>query len=401
MGGKKKIAIDMLLNIAANAIPVFALQLLILPSLSNYMGADAYGLLVTVLALLNVVSAAIGNALNNIRLICGDQGAAPDKKAADYQMLLLLMALANLIIVAIAACVYEKDISPVGLLLTLTASVLWLFREYYIVAFRIKINYIGIVISNLLLTAGYLTGFGVFCMTRHWQAIYISGYLFSLLFILARSDLWKEPLSVSPRFKEISWQAALLLASGMLARVTTYADKLLIFPILGGAAVSVYYAATLFGKVVSMVITPVSGVMLSYLAGASKKNDGVFKRVFSASLLVCVVGYCVCIAASRPVLMLLHPEYAAGAMEYIFLTTATAVLSALTSAVNPFVLKFFDMKWQASINAAHAAIYVTVSMPLLSVWGLYGFCIGALASAVIKLLFMLAVYFKCHEKSRI
>ena len=64
MGGKKKIAIDMLLNIAANAIPVFALQLLILPSLSNYMGADAYGLLVTVLALLNVVSAAIGNALN-------------------------------------------------------------------------------------------------------------------------------------------------------------------------------------------------------------------------------------------------------------------------------------------------------------------------------------------------
>ena len=123
MGSKKKIAIDMLLNIAANAIPVFALQLLILPSLSNYMGADAYGLLVTVLALLNVVSAAIGNALNNIRLICGDQGAAPDKKAADYQMLLLLMALANLIIVAIAACVYEKDISPVGLLLTDRKSV--------------------------------------------------------------------------------------------------------------------------------------------------------------------------------------------------------------------------------------------------------------------------------------
>ena len=238
-------------------------------------------------------------------------------------------------------------------------------------------------------------------MTRHWQAIYISRYLFSLLFILARSDLWKEPLSVSPRFKEISWQAALLLASGMLARITTYADKLLIFPILGGDAVSVYYAATLFGKVVSMVITPVSGVMLSYLAKTSKKNDGVFKRIFSASLLVCVMGYFVCIAVSRPVLSLLYPEYAAGAMEYIFLTTATAVLSALASAVNPFVLKFFDMKWQASINATHAAIYVTVSMPLLSVWGLYGFCIDALASAVIKLLFMLAVYFKCHEKSRI
>lgn len=52
---KKKIFFDMILNIVATSIPTVVLQLLILPSLSNYMDGNAYGLMVTILAVLNVV----------------------------------------------------------------------------------------------------------------------------------------------------------------------------------------------------------------------------------------------------------------------------------------------------------------------------------------------------------
>ena len=41
---KKKIFFDMILNIVATSIPTVILQLLILPSLSNYMDGNAYGL---------------------------------------------------------------------------------------------------------------------------------------------------------------------------------------------------------------------------------------------------------------------------------------------------------------------------------------------------------------------
>lgn len=400
MNGKKKIAVDMLLNIVASAIPVFVLQLLILPSLASCMDADAYGLLVTLLALLNVVPATIGNVLNNIRLIYGNSEENLRGRKADYQVLLLLMALANLIVVAVVSYLYERELSAVSLILTLIVSELWLLREYYIVAFRIKINYTNIVISNLFLVVGYLIGFGAFFVLHRWQIIYILGYLFSLLYIFTRCDLWKESLSISPHFKEITWQTVLLLISGILTRITTYADKLLIFPVLGGAAVSVYYAATLSGKVISLTITPVSSVMLSYLSKAKKKDEKIFNQVFLGSLFLCLIGYFICLALSRPILSLLYPAYVDEAMGYVFLTTGTSVLTALSSVINPFVLSFFDMKWQVSINATYMVVYVALSMSLLSILGLYGFCIGSLISIVTKLLLMLLIYTKCKDKDK-
>ena len=173
---------------------------------------------------------------------------------------------------------------------------------------------------------------------------------------------------------------------------------MLIFPILGGATVSVYYAATLFGKVVSMVITPVSSVILSYLSKSRKKNDDTFKLAFISSSVVCVIGYFICVAICRPVLTLIYPKYVDAAMKYILVTTGTVVLTALVSIVNPFVLKYFDMKWQVAINGCYVVVYVALSLGLLKINGLMGFCIGSLIATAIKLLFMLIIYIKCKEK---
>ena len=388
---KKKIAMDMLLNIVATAIPTFVLQLLLLPKLAGHMSDDAYGLLVTILALLNVVPATMGNTLNNVRLIMGEKA---DSYAAvrNYNVLLLLMAGVNLLAVGFFSYYYEHSITLISLSLTLTVSVLWLLREYYLVAFRIRINYFHITISNIIMVLGYGVGYGVFLALGHWQFIYLFGHLFSLIYIFRKSELWREPLKVDRQFKPVSVQTTLLFLAGMLTRITTYADKMLVFPILGGAAVSVYYAATLFGKIVSMVITPVSGVMLSYLAKYERKNDSLFRLTLLVGSGLCIVGYASCVAISRPVLALLYPQFVDDAMQLIWLTTGTMVLTALISLLNPFVLKFFDMKWQIVINGIYALVYIGLSMSLLGVWGLKGFCVGALAATGMKLGFTLVIY---------
>ena len=69
MIGKKKILIDILTNIVAVAIPTVVLQLYILPKISSYMTSEEYGLVVTILALMNTFPSAIGNVLNNVRLL--------------------------------------------------------------------------------------------------------------------------------------------------------------------------------------------------------------------------------------------------------------------------------------------------------------------------------------------
>lgn len=77
------------------------------------------------------------------------------------------------------------------------------------------------------------------------------------------------------------------MISNVLARAINYADKILLYPLLGGTMVSVYYAATVFSKVVSLAITPINSVALSYLSKINKKTNSLFKWTYIVGI-VCV-----------------------------------------------------------------------------------------------------------------
>ena len=102
---KKKIFFDMILNIVATSIPTVILQLLILPSLSNYMDGNAYGLMVTILAVLNVVPSTIGNVLNNVRLL-HEESYKKDNEQGDFQILLTIFQAINLLIMITVSIYY-------------------------------------------------------------------------------------------------------------------------------------------------------------------------------------------------------------------------------------------------------------------------------------------------------
>lgn len=393
---KKKIIFDMFLNILAVSIPTFVLQLVILPSVSNYLPDERYGLLVTILSFLNVVPSTIGNVLNNIRLLFNND-YIENNEIGDFNLLALILAVIDVLLTIVFVLFYERSVSPFRLILVVLVSVLWLYREYYVVTFRLKIDYIKILICNFLRILGYFIGFLIFRQTLQWEWIYILGLLFSLLYCLIMGTLWKEPIKRTSLFKKTSTQGLMLVIAKVLNRSISYADKMLIYPILGGAVVSVYYAATIFGKVVSLMITPINSVALTYLAKVSTKKNSTFKSALMIGSCVCVLGYVACLLVSRPVLSILYPQYVDQAMKYIAITTCTTVLYALSSIVDPFIMKFFDMKWQIVINGSTVLVYLVICLTLLKFWGLMGFCIGALITNALKLLFMIFIYFRCNE----
>lgn len=49
-----------------------------------------------------------------------------------------------------------------------------------------------------------------------------------------------------------------------MASVLLYLDRLLLLPLLGGAIVTIYTVASLFGKCLGIVMTPIAGVLLGY-----------------------------------------------------------------------------------------------------------------------------------------
>ena len=387
---KKRLAKDVVLSIIGSILPIAVLQLIILPGLSRQVSSDIYGVIVTALAMLNLFPATIGNALNNVRLL---RDSEYEGRKKDFQILLIITEVINVCILFFLSCFYLGIHSIYEIVLLLICGVLFLEREYHIVYYRIRLDYVANVINNICLVFGFLVGYYIFTITEYWQLIYIIGYLFSFIHLLISSEIWKEPVLTSSNIKKVSIDVLFLVIASFLNRAMTLSDKILLYPLLGGTMVSVYHVATVFGKIVSIGITPINSVALSYLARIRSKSDSLFRITYSIGAVLCGIGYFTVIALSRPILTFLYPQYVDDAIKYVYITTASTSIYVLTSIIMPFVLRYFDMKWQIMINGITFVVYVGLSLVFLYIWGMIGFCIGSLISNVIKLITTTIIYY--------
>lgn len=385
----KKVILDMFCSVISSAIPVVLLQLVLLPCLSRSMSSEEYGLVIMYLSILNIVPSAMGNSLNNVRLVEDSHGTCN----LNYNKLLLTLCFTDIILVTIFSFFYgEADMLAV-IFLNVILSVVWLIKDYAAVGFRIKINYTKILVGNIVLSVGYCIGYGIYNIVGNWVCMYLTGIVFCLIYISVNTKWYKESLKSDSKYRYLFGQTVLLILSTILCRIPTYADKVVIYPILGGESVAVLYVATLTGKIITMVISPMSNVILTYVSKQQKRNKSVFGRVLCVSFVLAIIGYCACIFVSQPVLKILYPSLYLDAIKYITVTTATVMITAVISIIDPFILKFYNMKWQIYINGAIVVIYFALVLGL-SQFGLMGFCIGNLLSVIIKLLIEILVFYK-------
>lgn len=396
---KKKLILDTIFNIIATAIPILVLQLIVLPIIGKELGESQYGLVITLISFSTLISVPIGNVLNNIKLLTYNQYT--DKNiSGDFNILLLSGSIINVIAIIIGTIYYERTLSVVSVSLMILLSCLTLLREYLIVGYRIELNYKAILINNLILGLGYALGLVIFYLSGYWQFIYIAGTFLSLLYVLKTSNLIKERLVKTQLFGSTLYKSVVLLFSVFIKTFLSYADKLLIFPLLGPAAVATYYSSTLLGKIMSMAITPISSVMLSYLAKMEKIGVKKFVSLLSVTINVGIIGYFIAILISGPVLRALYPDWAERSMELIYITTATAIIQVITSVINPIILRFNNVNWQAIISGINVIIYLILSLMLYKHYGLYGFSVGVMIASLSKLVMMIFVYFYEYKSNQ-
>ena len=389
MANKKKVIGDVALNVVATALPLCVLQLIILPLMAQDMQSDEYGLVVTTLSIYSVLPDVFGTVLNNIRLILNNRYILEGEKG-DFNLLLCVIGLSCAALCVVAVQIIGT-VSTASIILFFLASIIWISRSYYLVAFRLIIDYKSILICNLVQLLGYFFGYLLFKLTNQWVFVYLTGQGLSLIYIFAKSDLHKEPIKPTKLFKKTASDVAALSVSQFLTKFMSYSDRILLYPVIGGSAVSVYYVSTLVGKIVSMAVNPINGVMLTYLSKGRRKSNKAFRLTMFSGFLVCAISYALILFFGRPVLGLLYPNYVNEAMAYLPITSITALLYVLISVAQPFTLKYYSMKWQIIINGGTGLVYVLLGMLLLNEYGLMGFCVGALVANAAKLLIMLGV----------
>ncbi|NBJ00714.1 hypothetical protein D3Z62_11255 [Lachnospiraceae bacterium] len=386
----KRIIIDFLYSFVSYILPTFALQFVIQPLIARRMSAEENGLFITLFNVIKLVTGVFIMPLANLRLLKKNECNEQKEYNAFFNYLFLTAVLYTVFIGSLMNGAYHKllfdigNISRLGIVLVLIS-----IHDYYMISFRIDLNYKKIVVENLLIVFGYGIGTLLFMRYGHWEYIFICGYFLGTIFVLTNTVLWQD-FPRKENGKALIGQYRELSASSALNNVSIYCDRMIIYPVLGGYAVSVYNAASIVSKSISVVSAPLRNVLLSYIVNS---NDlSISKRKFKRYIFLFggagIIVFCVFWGFSLYACDLLYPKYANSAKGFIPIIVLSIMIETIAGILNILLLRFAKTEVQTAVSALKLSVYLicVCMLSLILKCGLWGFCIAIMMASFTQII---------------
>lgn len=386
---KLSMVINFVTNLMAYGLPVAVIQFLVQPLIANKLGAEANGLFLTIIALNYFLTNISSGVLLQTRMLQNEK-YNKNNIIGDYNILLIaLIFVVEFIMLISLSFKVKSGVTFSDVVLSLGVLLLFVIHDYVCVQYRIELDFKKMLLSNIILCVGYAIGMMIYIeFCNQWQVIFIVAYTICELYDLAMTNCLREPFSKTILFDDTLKRYFVLLGANSLTYLVSYGDRLFLYPVTDGETVSIYVAASLIGKMLMLISTPVSGFMLSYLIRKDTLNLGFdFKIKHYLSIIILgVLIWFVLVEISEPLLYYLYPDWAEQSLQYVPIVVAISLLQLVTVLLNVIVVRFCDSKWQIFINAEFLIMYAILSFSLLHCFGLYGFCIGNFLAMASKLL---------------
>lgn len=388
----RKIGYDTILNIVSYAIPILALQFVVFPFVAKYWDTNDYGLMLSLTSIVGVAAEMAGGTLSNVKLILNSR-YKEKHLVGDYTYIFLRI---NIVIIAILLClftfIYKLQIYNIILLLSYFS--LFSIRSYLTVGYRLELKYNLVFINNIILCVGYLIGLCIAVLLNKWEYIYILGLGLASVHLFATTNVWKEPQKKTILYKGTVRKDIALMGAYFVGNSMNYFDRVFLYAIAGALIVSGYYVATVFGKVMNLLITPINMVMLSYL---SKKNSINISEITYSIIAVLLIALAFTYSANMLapfVLKILYPQYYRDVLYLIPIATFATVLTSCTSLFKTLAMRYISGKSIFIIEFSYITIYVILAIILLQADGLKGFCTATIIATFIRLLFFAGKLFE-------
>ena len=380
---------DFAINILASVIYTFARQIVVFPLLAARLSDGDYGTLLTVVGLANVCTALVGGTLNNIRLV---QNSRYEEQglAGDFLPICAVGGVGSVVFSAVLWRVFGYSWLTA---LLLTAFILVSNLYHYASAFfRLELNFRRILKVNVLMSLAYIAATPLFATELLWPAVFFVGEAAGLAYTAVTTPALREPMAVTPLMGETGKKMVVLMLSNLVSNLLMYADRMILYPILGAESVAYYSTAAFFGKSAGIVMTPIAAVLLGYF---SQKNFRASRKLFAlvngASLLCLSVFLGGCILVGPWFTKLLYPTLYDGALPYLLLANLGAVISIAGSMAQPMVPKCCSTKWLLAIQLLYTAAYLFSALWWMPAHGLLGFCWATILANTVRLLAFYAV----------
>ena len=385
----KSILKDSMWSIAGIVLMNVVAQFLIYPLWDKQLGSDAYGNILYLLSLMNIVAISLGSATNYARM-CNK-----DKTVKNRSYLLILGGGTVLFGAAAIGCkgLLGLDLGTAGLFALLVGFTMW--RFYADVEFRLSLNYKGYFLYYLLISIGYGIGALIFLKTNQWVPALLCGEILGVAFVLWKGKILRpDGLPEKAEFSGVMASVAALFGSNVIANLIFNGDRLILKFFIGGTAVTAYYLASLIGKTATLVTTPLNSVLIGYLM---RYEGNLKKRAFAALIggaaAVSLVGMVGCYVASIILLPLLYPTEYEAVKPFLWLGNLAQIVYFVGNMISVLLLRFGKNRDQLTFNVVYAVLFALLCIPATYLWGLWGFCIAYLVTTVGRIAFAFFLLF--------
>ena len=383
----KSLFSDSIWSIAGIVLMNAVAQLVVYPQWNKALGNEEYGNILYMLSLMNIAAASMGTACNYSRM---KQSAAGQTRNSAYTCMLLASSGVILVLTGILAC--GSSAEPVALLLFALLSIGTMWRFYADVEFRLRLNYKRYFIYYAIISAGYAAGAAVFHVTGRWAVSLLLGEVAGLAYVLLRGTIFRRDRLDRRQLADVAKMVVTLYLTNVLSNVIFNGDRLLLRNILNGEAVTIFYQASLLGKTIAMVSTPLNGVIIGYLARYKGRfTPKAMHLISAAAVAVIIVGTLGCTVFSHLFIRLIYPQNYQMVKAYFLIANMSQIMYFTTNMVTVVLLRFTRTRYQMYINVVYAAAFVALCIPAAIILGLPGFSWALLATNAIRLAAALAL----------
>ena len=365
----------MLLNISA--------QFIVYPFLRNLLGSEGYGNALTLISYINIVSVAIGSGCNYARMRQSSEGTTCN---GEYNFSLILVSALSLPMAYIAQWLSGINMGTIDTLLYTLLMCAMLWRYYADVDFRLRLDYKGMFLYYALTAAGYLLGIALSYLTGFWPLSLLIGEATGLIYVALKGGVLRsKPFAYSSNRKAVYGVILTLVSTNLLLNLIFNADRLLLNALLDGTAVTLFYVSSLLGKTISLVSTPLNGVIIGHTARYNGKlTMKMLAVVVGLIAALILLGGAACTLASHILIRLLYPQEYDAARVYFWAANLSQVIYCLNNVLTTFLLCFTKSRYQLYINIVYAVAFLAVCIPTTFCYGFDGFVWGLVIVNLIR-----------------
>ncbi|MBR4769152.1 MAG: hypothetical protein IK088_09285 [Lachnospiraceae bacterium] len=390
----KKTIQDLIFGVIGLVVMNGILSLVVNPLLEKSVDTAFFGKILFFHALATLLGSALGAGVNYARMKVFS--SEKTTKNGEYNIAVLIFMGLGVILTLAAILVKGDDAGtfwPLLLLLSAAAVV----RYYADVEYRLNLNYKRFALFYVLIGAGYLAGYGLYLVTHLWVLVFLTGELFGILFVVLTGTIFRKPFfETTPKCGAHLKTVGIVSGSFFLSDVVSQADRFL-FPILlvnGDEMTSLYYFASVVGKLASLLSTPLNGVITGHIARDEEEmTRKKFAKILALMAAVFVVLTAVCFAGSHLFVWLFYRDSYETVRGLFLLANAGQVIFFVCNTLMVVVLRYTHERNQIIANIAYLVLFFAATVPLIVSFGIYGMAWGILIVNAVKFLVFSALGF--------